>query len=295
VKVCDFGLSAVKPHGQTIKDETCIPGTPLWMAPEVMLGQALDEKSDVYSYGIVVWEIVTSQEPFLEYDSYPAFKRAICREDVRPPIPKDTLPSLRKLLEDCWDKDPKKRPGFDDIINRLDEIIIDATIADPTGRAFWKKNFFGKVGLLLYLLTSPHALVHFLTIPHYLLQEVVLYKDFVRLFADLHHLQPSADDLNFECLKAMLRKDSNHFIIRSSASCSPFFLLPSSPLALKDSDPTLRDPPLIVNIERFGHILEFFGPLVIDPAQPNNNILEKIKTTMKQPFVVLFETLSGIF
>lgn len=232
VKVCDFGLSAVKSQGQTIKDKDCIPGTPLWMAPEVMLGQPLDEKSDVYSYGIVVWEIVTSQEPFLEYDSYPAFKRAICREDVRPPIPKDTLPSLKKLLEDCWDKDPKKRPSFDEIINRLDEIIIDATISDPTGRAFWKKHFFGK--------------------------EVVLYKDFVKPFAELFHLQPTPDDLNFECLKAIL--------------------------PLKDSDPTLRDPPLVVNIERFGHTLEFFGPLAVDPAQPSTNLLERIKATMKQPW-----------
>jgi serine/threonine protein kinase len=57
IKVCDFGLSAVKPMGEKLKDKDSIPGTPLWMAPEVMMGRPLDEKSDVYSFGIVLWEI----------------------------------------------------------------------------------------------------------------------------------------------------------------------------------------------------------------------------------------------
>jgi len=59
VKVCDFGLSAVKARGEKLQDKGGIPGTPLWMAPEVLMGKPLDEKSDVYSFGIVLWEIVT--------------------------------------------------------------------------------------------------------------------------------------------------------------------------------------------------------------------------------------------
>ncbi len=47
VKVCDFGLSQVKLANAKLKDGKSIPGTPLWMAPEVLMGKDVDEKSDV--------------------------------------------------------------------------------------------------------------------------------------------------------------------------------------------------------------------------------------------------------
>ncbi len=55
VKVCDFGLSVVKPRGEVLRDKDSIPGTPLWMSPEVLQGKDVDEKADVYSYGLVLW------------------------------------------------------------------------------------------------------------------------------------------------------------------------------------------------------------------------------------------------
>jgi len=182
VKVCDFGLSAAKPYGDKIKDKDSIPGTPLWMAPEVMLGQPLDEKSDVYSYGICLWEIVTKQEPFPEMDSYPVFKRAITKNHQRPPISKDTLPSLKSLIEKCWDKDPGVRPSFSEIIPMLDQVIVDVAIPDVHGRTFWKKNFLGK--------------------------EKVLYDEFLSAFLSHLGFRPSTgntdDELSLSCFKAVM-------------------------------------------------------------------------------------------
>jgi serine/threonine protein kinase len=144
VKVCDFGLAAIKERGQKIKDQGSIPGTPIWMAPEVMMGRQLDEKSDVYSYAIVLWEILTGQEPFLEFKSFRVFKRAICLENIRPPIP-DWIPvQLANVMKSCWHRDPGMRPGFDEIVRLLDNAAVEILIPDSEGQKFWKEHFFGK-------------------------------------------------------------------------------------------------------------------------------------------------------
>jgi len=56
-------------------------------------------------------------------------------------MPEDTLPSLRKLMDDCWAPLPSARPAFGEVNNRLDEILVEAAITDEKGREFWKANF----------------------------------------------------------------------------------------------------------------------------------------------------------
>lgn len=106
IKICDFGLSAVKMPEQKLQDKGKTPGSPLWMAPEVLMGKPLDEKADVYSYSIVLWEILTGREPYEQYEDFPTFKRAICKENVRPECPKEWHPDLTKMLQSCWQEDP---------------------------------------------------------------------------------------------------------------------------------------------------------------------------------------------
>ena len=62
VKVCDFGLSRMKNH--TFLSSKSNAGTPEWMAPEVLRNEPSDEKSDVFSYGVIFWELLTRQEPW---------------------------------------------------------------------------------------------------------------------------------------------------------------------------------------------------------------------------------------
>eukprot|EP01127_Copromyxa_protea_P021033 TRINITY_DN7130_c0_g1_i1.p1 TRINITY_DN7130_c0_g1~~TRINITY_DN7130_c0_g1_i1.p1 ORF type:complete len:469 (-),score=68.87 TRINITY_DN7130_c0_g1_i1:86-1492(-) len=142
VKVCDFGFSQSKEHGQMLTDSG-LKGTPLWMAPEVMRSKAFNEKVDVYSFGIVLWEFLTREKPFAHHSDYERFERAICRGE-RPQIPADCEVSLRTLMEECWDGDSSERPSFDNIIHHLTYIIVDVAIKDKYGRDFWKKNFLGR-------------------------------------------------------------------------------------------------------------------------------------------------------
>jgi len=142
VKVCDFGLSQLIPReAPKMKDKQNAKGTPLWMAPEVMTFKEFNEKCDVYSFGIVLWEILTREEPFAEFQSFDKFKDAICNKHVRPPIPNTCVESLKILMEKCWAPDPNVRPSFQQIIDALDEVIVDVAISDEHGRVFWKKNF----------------------------------------------------------------------------------------------------------------------------------------------------------
>jgi len=147
VKVCDFGLSDIKPKKQTkLRDpeKEGAKGTPLYMAPEVMMGKDFDEKADVYSYAMCLWEIYTCKDLFPNHNDYDEFVAAICKNLERPDIPSDCLPSLRKLLEDCWHSKAKNRPDFMEINDRLDHILVEAAIIDKEGQEFWKANFMKK-------------------------------------------------------------------------------------------------------------------------------------------------------
>lgn len=146
VKVCDFGLSCIKPaSNRKMRDgKDGAKGTPLYMPPEVMMAQEFNEKADVYSYGICLWEFLTCRDPFPHHSDYDEFVHAICKQGERPPIPTNCLPRLRSLIEDCWHANPNKRPNFNVINDCLDEILVEAAIADDEGRQFWKKYFLKK-------------------------------------------------------------------------------------------------------------------------------------------------------
>lgn len=127
-KVCDFGSSkeasqnSKEPQGKKF-------GTLLYNAPEVLTCSSCTKKVDVYSYAILVYEIVTKMKPF--EDLYRTningltnynLKNYICRQKKRPlfEISKvEVNPFLRKLIEKCWSQDPDDRPSFDNIYDQL--------------------------------------------------------------------------------------------------------------------------------------------------------------------------------
>ena len=142
VKVCDFGLSQLVPRGTHLVDAgRRARGTPLWMSPEVLLGREFDAKADIYSYGLVLWQILTRQELFPEQSSLGAFVRAVTHDNLRPPLPARLAPDLAALLQACWDTDPARRPSAADIVARLDAAIHALAIPDPAARTWWSRAF----------------------------------------------------------------------------------------------------------------------------------------------------------
>lgn len=119
VKVCDFGLSRmVAPKKQNMTGNV---GTVSWIAPEVFEKQPYDMKADVYSFGIVLWELYTKQVPFDNISTF-EIPVAVIRGD-RPPIPKDCPKDYCKLMKECWNKKPSKRPTFSKVVKTLTKIL----------------------------------------------------------------------------------------------------------------------------------------------------------------------------
>ncbi|KAK1303427.1 Serine/threonine-protein kinase HT1 [Acorus calamus] len=124
VKVADFGVARVKAQTGVMTAET---GTYRWMAPEVIEHKPYDHKADVFSFGIVLWELLTGKLPY-EYLTPLQAAVGVVQKGLRPTIPKNTLPKLAELLEKCWQQDPTLRPDFSEIIENLKQIAKEVGV-----------------------------------------------------------------------------------------------------------------------------------------------------------------------
>jgi serine/threonine protein kinase len=98
VKVGDFGLSRAKEVQYTMTGQC---GTFQWMSPEVMQSQRYTEKADVFSFGIILWEVLFRQVPYQGMNSVQV-SIAVITQNLRPPIPADTPAELARLMQECW-------------------------------------------------------------------------------------------------------------------------------------------------------------------------------------------------
>jgi len=109
VKICDFGLARLRDLTAS-SNMTNNVGTMQWMAPEVILSSSYTESCDVYSLGIVIWEVLTSRCPFEELGSL-ELPHAITVGNKRPPVPAYCTEMQKRLLEVCWSRDYQERPA----------------------------------------------------------------------------------------------------------------------------------------------------------------------------------------
>ncbi|XP_019095005.1 PREDICTED: uncharacterized protein LOC104740312 isoform X2 [Camelina sativa] len=124
-KVGDFGLSKIKRNTLVSGG---VRGTLPWMAPELLNGSSskVSEKVDVFSFGIVLWEILTGEEPYANMH-YGAIIGGIVNNTLRPTIPSYCDSDWRILMEECWAPNPTARPSFTEIAGRLRVMSTAAT------------------------------------------------------------------------------------------------------------------------------------------------------------------------
>ncbi|XP_072919950.1 mitogen-activated protein kinase kinase kinase 10 [Hemitrygon akajei] len=114
LKITDFGLA--REWHRTTKMSAA--GTYAWMAPEVIKLSLFSKSSDVWSFGVLLWELLTGEVPYREIDGL-AVAYGVAVNKLTLPIPSTCPEPFGKLMEDCWSSDAHSRPSFRDIVSQL--------------------------------------------------------------------------------------------------------------------------------------------------------------------------------
>jgi serine/threonine-protein kinase len=147
VKVLDFGLVKFNDAGLTERtlhtSAHTTTGTPAFMAPEVILDGAVDQRADVYAVGCVAYFLLTGQMVFEAQTPMKMFLQHLHATPVAPStrtemnIPRD----LDELVLACLDKDPTRRPqNAEELLRRLQRCRTRAVWDEHTARTWWEQH-----------------------------------------------------------------------------------------------------------------------------------------------------------
>ncbi len=122
-------LGTLVPMFQRHRTDAAPVTNPIWMAPELIQRKPYNTSVDVYSFGIIMWELATREHPFTDLgsdslvDDKPLLRAAIANGQ-RPAIPEPCIfgQEYAELMVRCWDEDPAKRPSFNDVVVALVKI-----------------------------------------------------------------------------------------------------------------------------------------------------------------------------
>jgi len=117
--ICDLGLS--KSSTTSTDDDEEIYGVIPYVAPEIVQGEKYTVASDIYSFGMIMWEFMTGRRPFWNRIHDTELIIEIC-DGLRPPIVTNAPDGYIKLMQECWNSDPNERPTAADIGKKLNDM-----------------------------------------------------------------------------------------------------------------------------------------------------------------------------
>ncbi|XP_035391971.1 mitogen-activated protein kinase kinase kinase 20 isoform X2 [Electrophorus electricus] len=123
LKICDFGASKFHSHTTHMS----LVGTFPWMAPEVIQSLPVSETCDTYSYGVVLWEMLTCEIPFKGLEGLQV-AWLVVEKNERLTIPSTCPASFAGLMRRCWETEPVKRPLFKEILSILETMYNDSQL-----------------------------------------------------------------------------------------------------------------------------------------------------------------------
>ncbi|XP_065158014.1 mitogen-activated protein kinase kinase kinase 11 isoform X4 [Atheta coriaria] len=126
LKITDFGL-AREVYKTTRMSQA---GTYAWMAPEVIRNSTFSLASDVWSYGVLLWELLTGETPYKGIDTL-AVAYGVAANKLTLPIPKTCPEQWRSLMQKCWESDSHRRPSFKEILISLSNIANSSFTQTP--------------------------------------------------------------------------------------------------------------------------------------------------------------------
>ncbi|KAB2965943.1 MAG: serine/threonine protein kinase, partial [Thermoanaerobaculia bacterium] len=132
VKITDFGIARLDTSNLTMEGQ--LLGTPNYMAPEQIQARDVDHRADIFSLGVVFYEILTRKKPF-QGENLTQVTHKIVYEPFTPPeeIVRGLAPAMSKILSRCLEKDPNRRyPRASEVARELRAVIEQAESLDDT-------------------------------------------------------------------------------------------------------------------------------------------------------------------
>ncbi len=124
IKLMDFGIARDEAYDDLPRPGTAI-GTPAYMSPEQIMGERVDFRSDIFSFGIVLYQMLTGQKPFTEDDTHSVMQRIVNESFVRPRRLFPDIPwGLSRIVNKCLQKDPTRRYASTEELRRALENYV---------------------------------------------------------------------------------------------------------------------------------------------------------------------------
>ena len=130
LKLCDFGIAKRQCNTEKTNHER---GTISWMPPEAFVEKLSSKASDIYSLGIVIWELLSCKVPYQGRESL-SILYAVKVHKLRPEIPAHCPSTLKHLLEKCWKENRKRRPSIEEVLQTIDGLIAKEECDTVQGR-----------------------------------------------------------------------------------------------------------------------------------------------------------------